>query len=465
MNQQPKEIDVFNRHERFSKLKVVGIALLIAVIVITIFYFFVKTLFTYTVDFDLNGGYVYGKTVEPQKLKFLQKATEPEGVKKEGYYIEYWSNNKNLEKKYNFNTPVWNSMTLYVKWADGVAVRLHFAEGEENEDLPLADLKGYYEWYLKPGSDWSLPLIYNNVAHSVHYQEQLLWYDNPECTGEPFAERSWTNLTENVDIYGRWFDTNESKFKVDSEGTLTRYLGHCNKIILPSGIRKIKDIDINKFTTGESDSLNDQAGTYHSVWQNVMDDEKGVNGLKLIYLNSEMVEIGDCAFKDCKALEQVKFLGTNVETIGEWAFANCSKLAEFHFPAKVKIIENNTFDGAFDSGKKVSLVLNNVETIEDKAFINSRVYSIELKKVKFIGANAFTSCHVIRDFVLSTPSVVQSNVPSGSNPNPKGIFFDTHTSVVTAQHLTIYIPEKLYTDYLSYEYWSMYSSVIKTIEE
>ena len=49
---EPKEIDVFNRHERFSKLKVIGISLLIAVVIITALYFFAKTLFTYTVDYE-----------------------------------------------------------------------------------------------------------------------------------------------------------------------------------------------------------------------------------------------------------------------------------------------------------------------------------------------------------------------------------------------------------------------------
>ena len=143
----PKEIDVFNRHDRFSKLKVIGISILIAIVSITALYFFVKSLLTYTVEYNLNGGYVYGSTLEPQKLKFLQKVEEPKNVKKRGYYIEYWSKDEDMGSKFRFGTPIWNSMTLHVKWAEGVAVRLHFAEGEENDDLPLEDLRGYYEQY------------------------------------------------------------------------------------------------------------------------------------------------------------------------------------------------------------------------------------------------------------------------------------------------------------------------------
>lgn len=463
---EPKEIDVFNRHDRFSKLKVLGISLLIAMVIITALYFFVKTLLTYTVDYNLNGGYVYGKTLEPQKLKFLQKVEEPKGVKKEGYYIEYWSKDENLSSKFTFGTPIWSSMTLHVKWADGVAVRLHFAIGEENSDLSLADLKGMYEQYIKPGEDWTIPLVFNNNSGSVHYGEQLLWYDNAECEGDPFAERSWENITENIDIYGRWFDTKESKFKVDADGTLLKYNGHCNKVILPSKVIKIKDIDPNRFTTGESDTIHDQAGTYHSVWQNVMDDETGVNGLKIIYLNSELIEIGDCAFKDCKGLEEVRFMGDNVERIGKWAFANCVNLKGFTFTSKVTTIEDHAFDGAFSNTYQVSLDLNNVTLIKDDAFINSRVYRVEMSKVVTINSNAFTSCHRLHDFVIKTNIVVTSNVTGESTSiNPEGIFFDTYTKVNSAKHLNIYVPEDLYYDYLNYTYWSMYSDAINKITE
>ena len=464
---EPKQLDVFNRHDRFSKLKVVGIAILIAMVVITALYFFVKSLLTYTVDYNLNGGYVYNTTLEPQKLKFLQQVKEPKGVKKEGYYIEYWSKDKNLGSKFRFGSLIWNSMTLHVKWKEGVAIRLNFAEGEENSDLPLADLKGKYEQYLKPGSDWSLPLVFNENKNSVHFGEQLLWYDNPECTGDPFAEKDWDNLTETIDIYGKWYDTDPEKFVIDENGLLTRYLGYCNKVILPNTVRKIKDIAPDRFTTGYSDSLNDQAGTYHSVWQNVMSDETGVNGLKIIYLNSELVEIGDCAFRDCKGLEKIIFQGDNVEILGSWAFANCSNLGEFDFPTKVTRVPSNCFDDAFKLTKRVSLTLDNVKYIDNKAFINANLYSITLNRVETIGTNAFTSCHNLHDFVINTATLVTSNVAGGNTPgvpNPNGIFFDTYSYSADNQKLKIYVPADLYDDYLALDYWNMYSSTFYKIE-
>jgi len=456
---EPKEIDVFNRHERFQKLKTIGIAVLIAIVALAALYFFVKALLTYTVEYNLNGGYVYNTTLEPAKLKFLQRVEEPKGVKKEGYYIEYWSRDKNLGSKFRFGSPIWNSMTLNVKWADGVAIQLRFAQGEENSDLPLKDLKGLYEQYIKPGSDWTIPLVYNKNEQSVHYGEQLLWYDNPECTGEPFAVKSWKNLTENVTIYGKWFDTDPEKFQVDEEGTLQRYLGYCNKVILPSGIKKIKDIDPEKFTTGSSDQLNEQDGEYHSVWQNVM--ANGVNGMNIIYLNPELEIIGDCAFKDCESLEIIKFMGNNVNSIGEWSFANCEKLREFTFPTLVTRVPAHCFDGAFKLFADVSLILDNVTYIEEEAFVNANIYSITLNKVEFIGSKAFAACYDLHDVVINNNKVVTSNVTGGYTPgglpNDKGIFFGTYSYSEFNQKLKIYVPANLYEEYLALDYWAMYS--------
>lgn len=461
MNNEPKEAQVFHTYTKYNKLKIAGIALLIAIISITAMYFFVKSLFKYTVTYELNGGSVYKQELKETQYNFLSKVFEPEKVKKEGYYIDYWSKDSNLNSKFQFGTRIWNSFTLYVKWEEGFAVRLNFAEGEENQDLPINDLKGYYEQYVEPGSSYDLPLIYNTKVGSDHYGEQLLWYDNPECTGEPFDTKTFV-VNQNIDIYGRWFDTDEKKFSISEDGTLNRYLGECNKIILPSTVKKIKNIEYGKFITGQSgENLNDQDGTYQSVWQNVLTDDTGVNSLKIIYLNSELIEIGDCAFRDCESLEQVIFCGDNVERIGEGAFENCSKLIQFQFPTKVTEIESNTFNGAFDRTKNVELDLKNVENISDSAFINANMRSITLNKVEFIGSKAFAGCNNLHNFEIFSTNVILSNVEGSAEPNnSNGIFFGTYRNYGGAQNLKIFVPSSLITEYLKLTYWLMYSDVI-----
>ena len=475
MNKDPKEVGVFNTYTKYNKLKVFGISILIIAVAIIALYFPVKTLFRYTITFNLNGGCVYKEELTTKTYKFLQKIEEPNGVKKYGvdkdgneygYYIDHWSKKKDLSDTYTFGGKMWNSFNLYVKWELGVAVRLHFASGEENEDMTTADLKGYYEQYIKPGSDYTLPLMYNNKIDSGrnHYNEQLMWYDNPECTGEPFFTKTYTNLTESIDIYGKWIDTDADKFVVDDNGTLLRYQGYCNKVYLPSKVKAIKDIKPDKFKTGYGDTIHDQGGEYYSVWAHVLSgNESSANNLKVVYINPELKKIGDCAFKDCKGLESVIFLEDNVETIGASAFENCVSLKNFVMPSKVQNISTNAFGNAFAKSAKVSLTLTNVYRIEDNAFINSNITSVTLPKITYIGRNAFSACSELGTFEIQSENLVTSNVNTSTNAthtNEQAIFYSTYTTVGYANKLKIIVPKGLITGYLAMPYWSMYSSII-----
>jgi len=456
----PKEPDTFRKYGRHNKLLTLGIGLAIAVVLATTLYFTIKVLIPYTVTYHLNGGSVYMQELKPTQYRFLERVQEPQNVKKEGYYIEYWSEDKNLSSKFTFGKPIWSSINLYAKWSEGVAVRLHFATGEENADMSTADLKGYFEQYIKAGSSYTLPIVKNTKEGSLHYGEQLFWYDNPECTGEPFAEKTYEAVTENIDLYGCWFDVDESKFEV-KEGVLTKYLGRCNKIMLPNNIYKIKSVSFDKFGTGENDGVNEQDGGYSSVWQYVMSDETGVNGLKLIYLNENLQEIGECGFRQCEALERVYFRGRNIRKIGKYAFAECDKLYVLDIPDTITTIESNVFDGAFDRKKNVEINLgSNITTIEDKAFINSNIYKITLGNVRFIGRSAFASCNNLHDFIIKTPVLVESNFDGdGVTTDPKAIFFGV-TIIEPHRTLKIYIPSGLKGQYLSKNYWAMYSGFI-----
>ena len=236
-------------------------------------------------------------------------------------------------------------------------------------------------------------------------------------------------------------------------------MGYCNKVILPNTVLKIKDIEPGKFTA-PSDMIHDQAGTYQSVWQNVFGDETGANSLQIIYLNSELKEIGDCAFRDCVGLERVYFMGNNVEILGQYAFANCNKLWLFSIPSKVKTIPTNCFNMAFDESKKVELNLNNVTTIEGGAFVSSKLSKVIMSNVEYIGSNgalagAFASSKV-KEVIITSAKVITTN----TNNNPThGIFYSCDNNPV------IKVPAQLYDAYLARIDWQMYASQIVKIEE
>lgn len=477
MNNEPKEVGVFNSYSKHNKLKTFLVAVLIIAISFTTLYFLVKSLFVYTITYDLNGGSVYKQEFVEQKYRFLEKIEEPKNIKKfgvdkngeeYGYYIEYYSKNKDLTDRYTFGKRIWNSFKLYIKWEEGKAVRLHFAEGEENKDMSTADLKGYYEQYVKPGTTYTMPLVFNDVdKDSEHYGEQLLWYDNPECTGDPFDTRTFV-VSDNIDLYGKWFDTNTSKFVVDGEGTLTKYKGYCDNVILPYNVKKIKDINIDSATGGTSIGKNDVDGDKFSVWANVL---SGDNSLKIIYLNNQLTHIGSFAFFGCDQLEKVIYNGDNIESIGSYAFAYCEKLSvgkyayglqseyDFVIPSKVKTIGDHAFHMAFDKTKKVNLTTNNVEQIEDCAFGSSNIQKVTLEKANYLGKDSFSSCHVLTEVTINSTEKITSNAPS---TNVSGsIFYNSKVNPNLAGHIEIFVTSEEYKNSLvSLPYWGIYKEII-----
>lgn len=450
---EPKEVDVFKKYSKNNKLLIVLLAILIASVVVTAVYFFAKSLFKYTVTFELNGGYVYGVEDPTIELGFLEKIYTPH-VKKEGYYLEEWCKDEGLTKSFKEGSPIWRDTTLYAHWEEGFAVRLHFADGEENSDLPVAALKGLYEEYVKPGSTWSLPLVFNTNKDSLHYGEQLLWYDNEDCTGDPFESETYV-VTENIDIYGKWYDTKEEKFDVDANGTLNAYKGYSRHIILPDSVKSIRSIDYEDFRQGFTDQQ--KGREYHSVFQNVMGVDSSVNSLNIIYLNAGLEEIGECAFRNCTALKKVVFLG-ETERLGDHAFDNCTSLKEINLPESISKISKGCFKGAFNSADQVTLHLgNSIIAIEDDAFLNSNLYSITLDNVSYIGQSAFSSCHYLTKVYFNYSQVITTNC--NSSDITTGVFFDTYTNHAESQHLSVIVPSELLDAYKVAYPWNLYSSV------
>jgi hypothetical protein len=95
--------------------------------------------------------------------------------------------------------------------------------------------------------------------------------------------------------------------------------------------------------------------------------------------------IGDSAFIGCINLKNVDM--RSVETVGKGAFMICGNLFDVKMP-NVKIIENESFVlcGEMD------IIMNNVETVKNGAFRNSRIERAIMPNLKTLGAFVFENC-------------------------------------------------------------------------
>lgn len=153
--------------------------------------------------------------------------------------------------------------------------------------------------------------------------------------------------------------------------------------------------------------------------------------------------VGPSAFMYCSFLENFE-AGEGLSYIGSSAFGHCYSLSRFTVGAS-----GNTFDigsRAFWSCTHLS---------EFYIFGNTAL-SIGYPR---IFAQAFNYCSSLFSVYLLTGSVV-------SLPNGSGIFASTPmVSSVDGRYGSIYVPENLYSDYISHASWSVYSERFVSLTE
>ena len=443
-----RESDVFNRYSGGNKFRVTLITAIVATVAFLLVYFFAKSMAIYTLSFVTYGGTSYGNDVETQEYNFLDKTVEPEGLQKEGYYIAGFYTDPEFKKPFKFGRAIWRSKTIYIDWQPGFAVQLFFVDGEDTVDRPegnktgfnLNYLKTYHEHYVAPGSEYEMPLVFNDIEGNQHKGEQLLWFDNIEGKGDPFETKTFT-LDENIQVYGKWFDTQEYKFDISEDGTLNRYLGNCYNLKLPSTVRRFKNIaNPSQFVSGYWDTSRVYDGSNYSVFDKVMYE------LESVYVNAECEEVNSCAFRGCTSLRTVTFAGDYINKIEQYAFVDCENLESMRLPESVTRIETRAF---YRSGIKNITGTNNITYIGDIAFMNSDLVEINIPKATFIGSSAFAGCYKLKTVILGGSGVVSSNVSDDS----QNIFF-------WSDYVKIYVPDSLVASYQTSYPWSVYSSKI-----
>lgn len=446
------ERNPFNKYSRqHTALKVWAIVFLSAIVLVAIF-FFAKVLLTYKITYETFDG----SDIEASELKFLEIMEEPkETPKLSGYYLAGWTKDKDGNTPFPWGDKIWWSTTAYAKWEEGVALVLEFADGEENSDMSEDDLKDQYEVWLKPGSKSTLPIVYNQKEGSGHYGERLLWFEDEDCLGDPITTEKEYTLNESKTVYGKWFDmgigSTVENFDVSDTGELKEYKGYARNIILPDNVKSIRarsiDNSVDDANDGYGTDRNDQ-----SVFKNVM------AVLERVYLNNNLEDIGDRAFKGCSNLKVVRTLNLQSESrlkrIGKRAFEGTA-IETFEIPDSVEAIDNN----AFDNTRKLSSVTGGkgLKTIGDSAFYCSAIRSITLYDVETVGTKAFGGCEHLKKAYFMGEHMINANTVTGSSDN---VFEGTVSSSSIVENLKIYVPSSLLDAYKSSHPWNEYSSII-----
>ena len=139
----------------------------------------------YTITFNSNDG----SSVESQNVNAGEKLTEPTPAPtKEGFTFDGWYEDSTFSKKFDFNTPITDSMTLYAKWTENKYTLTFDANGGSGTMTPIADLTGEY---TLPANDFTAP-------SGKQFKGWSLTTDGAIVTK--------VDMTENKTVYAIWED-------------------------------------------------------------------------------------------------------------------------------------------------------------------------------------------------------------------------------------------------------------------
>ena len=105
----------------------------------------------YTITFNSNDG----SSVESQNVNAGEKLTEPTPAPtKEGFTFDGWYEDSTFSKKFDFNTPITDNMTLYAHWIENKYTLTFDANGGTGSMTAKTDLTGEY---TLPDNEFTAP--------------------------------------------------------------------------------------------------------------------------------------------------------------------------------------------------------------------------------------------------------------------------------------------------------------------
>ena len=213
----------------------------------------------YTITFNSNDGTL----VESQNVNAGEKVSEPTPAPtKEGFTFDGWYEDSTFSKKFDFNTPITDSMTLYAKWTENKYTLTFDANGGTGTMTAIADLTGEY---TLPSNGFTAP-------SGKQFKGWSLTADGAIVTK--------VDMTENRTVYAIWedipvvtytltFDANGGSGTMAAKTGLTgEYTLPANGFTAPSG-KQFKGWSLT--TDGETVTKVDMTEnkTVYAIWEDI----------------------------------------------------------------------------------------------------------------------------------------------------------------------------------------------------
>ena len=149
----------------------------------------------YTITFNSNDG----TSVAPQNVNAGEKLTEPTPAPtKVGFTFDGWYEDSTFSKKFDFNTPITDSMTLYAKWTENKYTLTFDANGGTGTMADVTDVSGEY---TLPANGFTAPAGKQFKAWSVGGVEKAAG-DKITVTANTTVTAVWEAVEYNVTVTG-----------------------------------------------------------------------------------------------------------------------------------------------------------------------------------------------------------------------------------------------------------------------
>ena len=149
----------------------------------------------YTITFNSNDG----TSVAPKDINAGEKLTEPTPAPtKVGFTFDGWYEDSTFSKKFDFDTPITDSMTLYAKWTENKYTLTFDANGGSGTMTPVTDLTGEY---TLPANGFTAPAGKQFKAWSVGGVEKAAG-DKITVTANTTVTAVWEAIEYNVTVTG-----------------------------------------------------------------------------------------------------------------------------------------------------------------------------------------------------------------------------------------------------------------------